>query len=174
MRMNTATPVPSRGACRCGKRCGELADRVRRDDGVDLVAFFEHANRSKRRSPRSRRAARQRCGRDRPPRYRRRACRRRSDRRSAESEVSLPRSKVCVLPGRLDQHVANHLRADGRRADRLHAELAVHLSARRIVDARDDPLDLEHALGDQGRHDVAVVAVGDGDKSVGGLPRRLA
>src|ERR1700722_4870120 len=58
--------------------------------------------------------------------------------------------------------------ADGRGADGLHAELAAHEAARRIVDARDDALNLEHSLRDQGGHDIAVVAVGDGDETVGG------
>ena len=76
--------------------------------------------------------------------------------------------ETLALPGRADEHVANELRADGRRADRLHAEFLIHLAARRIVDARDDAFDLEHALGDERRHDVAVVAVGDCDKTIGG------
>ena len=51
--------------------------------------------------------------------------------------------------------------------DGLDAEFAVHLSARWIVDASDHAFDFEHALGDESGHDVAVVAVGDGDEAVG-------
>ncbi len=75
--------------------------------------------------------------------------------------------EVLCVPWSFDQHVANQLRTDGRRTDRLHAQLPVHLPTRRIVDACDDPLDFEHALRDERSHDIAVVAVGDGDEAVG-------
>ena len=67
----------------------------------------------------------------------------------------------------VEQRVADDLRADGGRRERLDAEVAVELAARRIVDAGDDLRNPEHALRDQGGHDVAVVAVGHGHEAVG-------
>ena len=72
-----------------------------------------------------------------------------------------------ILPGRVDERVADQFGADGGRTDRLNAELAIHLTARRVVDPSHDPFDLKHPLRDERRHDVAVVAVGDRDKPVG-------
>ena len=71
------------------------------------------------------------------------------------------------VPRRLDERVANEFGTDGRGNNGLNAEFTVHLAARRIVDAADDALDLEHALRNERRHDVAIVAVCDCDKTIG-------
>ena len=42
----------------------------------------------------------------------------------------------------------------------------------RIVDAGNDPLYLEHSLRNEGSHNIAIVAVGDGNKAIGGRRTR--
>src|ERR1700693_6062277 len=71
------------------------------------------------------------------------------------------------LEGHVHQTVADDFGAHRGGANGFDAQLAIELAARRVVDARDDLLDPEHALRDQCRHHVAVIAVRDGDESVG-------
>jgi len=65
------------------------------------------------------------------------------------------------------QPIAHDFRTDRRRANRFDAEFAIQLPARGVVDACDDFLDAEHALGDERRHDVSVIAVGYGNEAIG-------
>ena len=96
-------------------------------------------------------------------------CRRSARVTNAEIDVSFPKSNDCS-----ESHGASISTSRISFAPTVvgqtvcDAEFAIHLSARRIVDPRDDPLDLKHPLRDQRGHDVAVVAVGDGDEAVGG------
>ncbi len=149
------------------KRCAKIADRVGSDHRTELVAFLEdeivggdHDLARAAAYGGDADAAGLLDFADAPS-----GIARAHDRRDRGELSEIER--MLRIPGGFQQYVADELRADGRRTDRLHAELAVHLAARRIVDARDDSFDLEHALRDQGGHDIAVVAVGYGDKAIG-------
>ena len=48
-------------------------------------------------------------------------------------------------------------------------ELGVGLGPQRVVDLGDDPADAERLGGELGGHDVAVVALGQGEEHVGAL-----
>src|SRR5207245_10245370 len=53
-----------------------------------------------------------------------------------------------------------------RRADSIEAELAIDRLAHRIVNAGDHPRDLEDLFCNLGRHDVAIVPIGEGGEAV--------
>src|SRR5438477_12846897 len=61
-----------------------------------------------------------------------------------------------------------------RRADGVEAELTVDILAHRVVDPGDYPGDLENLAGDLGRHDVSIVAVGQGGDAIRGLDAGLS
>src|SRR5207302_5113427 len=85
-----------------------------------------------------------------------------------------PPITITYIAGSCFQHRMDLPRPGERRADRIQAELAVDVLADRVVDPGDDPGNLENLLGDLGRHDVAVVAVGEGGEAVRRLDARLA
>src|SRR3989454_4617669 len=61
-----------------------------------------------------------------------------------------------------------------RRADGVEAELTVDVLAYRVVDPGNHPGNLEDLASDLGRHDVSIVAVGQGGEAIGGLDAGLA
>src|SRR6184192_1313335 len=61
-----------------------------------------------------------------------------------------------------------------RRADSVEAELTVDILAHRVVDPGDHPGALENLAGDLGRHDVSIVAVGQGGEAIRSLDAGLA
>src|SRR2546426_11004952 len=61
-----------------------------------------------------------------------------------------------------------------RRADGVEAELTVDVLAYRVVDPGNHPGNLEDLASDLGRHDVSIVAVGQGGEAIGGLDGRPA
>src|SRR6202022_4154847 len=61
-----------------------------------------------------------------------------------------------------------------RRADGIEAQLAIDGFPHRIIDAGDDPRDLKDLERDLGRHDVAIVAIGQRGEAVRRLDPRLA
>src|SRR5438445_11806621 len=61
-----------------------------------------------------------------------------------------------------------------RRADSIEAELAIDRLAHRIVNAGDHPRDLEDLFCNLGRHDVAIVPIGEGGEAVRRLDPSLA
>ena len=89
----------------------------------------------------------------------------RGDERGQVAEVERRQRGI----GRIEQQVADDLRAERRGRERLDPEIPVELPTRRIVDAGDDFRNAEHPLRDQRGHDVAVVAVGHGRETVGPL-----
>src|SRR5438105_8198129 len=60
------------------------------------------------------------------------------------------------------------------RTDSVEAELPIDVLANRIVDPGDHPGDLEDLAGDLGRHDVSIVAVGQGGEPIRRLDAGLA
>src|SRR5438445_5477565 len=61
-----------------------------------------------------------------------------------------------------------------RWADGVEAELTVDILAHWVVDPGDYPGDLENLAGDLGRHDVSIVAVGQGGEAIRRLDAGLA
>src|SRR5438128_2572874 len=56
----------------------------------------------------------------------------------------------------------------------VEAELSVDVLANRVVDPGDHPGDFEDLAGDLGRHDVSIVAVGQGGETIRALDPGLA
>src|SRR5436190_24297595 len=63
---------------------------------------------------------------------------------------------------------------DGRGAESGAAELAVPVRPDGVVDTRNDLLDVEDMARDLSRHDVAVIALGDGKEHLSALDTAAA
>src|SRR6266700_1628145 len=70
------------------------------------------------------------------------------------------------MPGSPLQHGMDLLCAGERGAERIQAEFAVDVLAHRVVDAGDHAGHFEDLAGDLRRHDVPVVAIGQGGEAV--------
>ena len=99
--------------------------------------------------------------------------------RSRSTRETLPLESVQSAGCSPGQQPTDHLVGRPRDGgDRRDAEPLVDRSPARVVDAGDDPLDLEGLAGDPGRHDVRVVAAGHRRQRTGlldaGLLERVA
>src|SRR2546425_13075698 len=78
------------------------------------------------------------------------------------------------MPGSPLQHRMDLPCPGERRAERIQAKLAVDILPHRVVDAGDHARNFEDLAGDLRRHDVPVVAVGQGGEAVRRFDPRLA
>ena len=87
--------------------------------------------------------------------------------RDAHPEEVAADERLLDLFARVREHQHDLLHAPRGRGDRRDVQALVDLGARRVVDSRDDVLDVIVLQRDAGGHDVGVVAARDRDERVG-------
>src|SRR5207237_6094998 len=77
-----------------------------------------------------------------------------------------PRITIAYTCSGVHQHAADHRGALDGGTEGMQTEFAVGSLADWVVDATDDLRDLVDVLGDLGRHDVAIIALGQDHEAV--------